>query len=356
MKCSSCGKEFGDGTTCQYCGVDRVIGGASFSGYQMPSNISTAAHGTGEPAHVYQSETNTICVYCGEVIPADAKFCPFCAKELYAKCPKCGHTYSSKYPVCPQCGTNREKFQAELIAREEERKRKAEAERLEKKRAEEMRQAWLEEKQREEMRQAWLEEKRREDERREKLAQQKKEKERQRLETERAFADVRQSSIYNVMHQYLTKLNNYLVDNKFSGEYAGLKGVPWILFIFIVSLAPVIIMALLEGTFQIDDITIIFGILSIVNTTLGIILYNRKVNINDLTIQLQKSIISEYIEKNPPSSELLLRAISSIKENLSSFKITEKYTNKTLDEDIIYALSSKKIPIACKDGSVLRWN
>ena len=177
MKCSSCGKEFGDGTTCQYCGVDRVIGGASFSGYQMPSNISTAAHGTGEPAHVYQSETNTICVYCGEVIPADAKFCPFCAKELYAKCPKCGHTYSSKYPVCPQCGTNREKFQAELIAREEERKRKAEAERLEKKRAEEMRQAWLEEKQREEMRQAWLEEKRREDERREKLAQQKKEKE-----------------------------------------------------------------------------------------------------------------------------------------------------------------------------------
>lgn len=341
MKCSSCGKEFGDGTTCQYCGVDRVIGGASFSGYQMPSNIGTATHGIGEPAHVYQSETNTICVYCGEVIPADAKFCPFCAKKLYAKCPKCGHTYSSKYPVCPQCGTNREKFQAELIAREEERKRKAEAERLEKKRAEEMRQAWLEEK-------------RREDERREKLAQQ--EKERQRLETERAFADVRQSSIYNEMHQYLTKLNNYLVDNKFSGEYAGLKGVPVILFLFIVSLAPVIIMALLEGTFQIDYITIIFGILSIVNTTLGVIFYNRKVNINDLTIQLQKSIISEYIEMNPPSSELLLRAISSIKENLSSFNITEKYTNKTLDEDIIHALSSKKIPIACKDGSVLRWN
>ena len=72
--------------------------------------------------------------------------------------------------------------------------------------------------------------------------------------------------------------------------------------------------------------------------------------------ETKKSIISEYIDKNPPSSELLLRAISSIKENLSSFNIIEKYTNKTLDEDIIHALKSKKIPIACKDGSVLRWN
>ena len=341
MKCSSCGKEFGDGTTCQYCGVDRVIGGASFSGYQMPSNIGTATHGIGEPAHVYQSETNTICVYCGEVIPADAKFCPFCAKKLYAKCPKCGHTYSSKYPVCPQCGTNREKFQAELIAREEERKRKAEAERLEKKRAEEMRQAWLEEK-------------RREDERREKLAQQ--EKERQRLETERAFADVRQSSIYNETLQYLTKLNDYLIDNTFPGDYAGVKGILIAFAVGVCTLSPTIIIALSGGASELVGFVVGNIIFSLLLTFISIILYNKEESIQKLNYETQKSIISEYIEKNPPSSELLLRAISSIKENLSSFNITEKYTNKTLDEDIIHALSSKKIPIACKDGSVLRWN
>lgn len=352
MKCSSCGKEFGDGATCQCCGVDRVIGGASFSGYQMPSNISTAAHGTGEPAHVYQSETNTICVYCGEVIPADAKFCPFCAKELYAKCPKCGHTYSSKYPVCPQCGTNREKFHTELIAKEEERKRKAEAERLEKKRAEEMRQAWLEEK-------------RREDERREKLAQQKKEeekqrrraeKERQRLETERAFADVRQSSIYNETLQYLTKLNDYLIDNTFPGDYAGVKGILTAFVVGVGVLSPTIILALLGGASEMEGFVVCDILFAILLTFILIILYNKEESIQKLDYETQKSIISEYIEKNPPSSELLLRAISSIKENLSSFNITEKYTNKTLDEDIIHALSSKKIPIACKDGSVLRWN
>lgn len=33
MKCNNCGKEFGDGLTCQYCGCERVKGLGSFSGY-----------------------------------------------------------------------------------------------------------------------------------------------------------------------------------------------------------------------------------------------------------------------------------------------------------------------------------
>ena len=32
MKCAVCGKEFGDGTNCQNCGVDRVIGLGNYSG------------------------------------------------------------------------------------------------------------------------------------------------------------------------------------------------------------------------------------------------------------------------------------------------------------------------------------
>lgn len=311
MKCSNCGMEFGDGASCQHCGVDRVIGGASLSGYQMPSGIGSASNEAVQTDNVYQSETNMICVYCEAVIPADAEFCPFCAKKLYANCPKCGHKYSTKYPVCPQCGTNREQFYAEQKALEEER--------------------------------------------REKLEQQRKEEEKQRLEKERAFTAVRQSSIYNEMLQYLTKLNNYLVDNKFSGESAGLKGIPGTLFIFIMSLLPIIIMTLLEGEFRIDEITIIFGTISIVSTTIGVILNNRKQTINALTPQLIKSIISEYIEKNSPSTDLTSRALSSIKEDPLSFNILKKYTNETLDKDIIHALSSEKIPIVCKDGSVLQW-
>lgn len=33
MKCSNCGKEFGSGTNCQNCGIDRVTGLANYSGY-----------------------------------------------------------------------------------------------------------------------------------------------------------------------------------------------------------------------------------------------------------------------------------------------------------------------------------
>ena len=36
MKCANCGKEFGSGTNCQNCGIDRVSGLANYSGYNSP--------------------------------------------------------------------------------------------------------------------------------------------------------------------------------------------------------------------------------------------------------------------------------------------------------------------------------
>ena len=33
MRCSKCGKEFGEGVNCQCCGVDRVTGLANYSSY-----------------------------------------------------------------------------------------------------------------------------------------------------------------------------------------------------------------------------------------------------------------------------------------------------------------------------------
>lgn len=119
MKCSVCSKEFGTGTHCQYCGVDRVTGLGNYRGYNVP--ISTDLD---DEEHVPyteqrgQSVTNQhlvnvgsiVCYACGEVIPNNSKFCPYCSTELFVKCLKCGQTYSSQYPACNQCGTKRDSF------------------------------------------------------------------------------------------------------------------------------------------------------------------------------------------------------------------------------------------------------
>ncbi len=134
MKCAVCGKEFGNGANCQYCGVDRVTGLGNYSGYNDPtgSNGYNSSNYGG-----YTSSKTTVCYACGEIIPSNSEYCPYCSKELYVKCPKCGNTYSSQFPACNKCGTNRRQYYRQLEAEKEEarrleEKRKQEQERREK--------------------------------------------------------------------------------------------------------------------------------------------------------------------------------------------------------------------------------
>lgn len=107
MKCSNCGKEFGDGIKCQNCGIDRVSGLANYSGYNNP----TGGGNYDSPSYGGQSSHKTIvCYACEEIIPADSEYCPHCRKKLYETCPKCGATYSSQFKVCNKCGTDRREF------------------------------------------------------------------------------------------------------------------------------------------------------------------------------------------------------------------------------------------------------
>lgn len=122
MKCSKCGKEFGNGTNCQYCGIDRVTGLGNYSGYDKPSGSS---ENLGNYSTHYASlsdgaSNSTICYACGEVIPANSEYCPYCSKQLYVTCPKCGNTYSSQFPACNKCGTNRDVYYKQ---KEEEKQR-----------------------------------------------------------------------------------------------------------------------------------------------------------------------------------------------------------------------------------------
>jgi len=132
MKCSNCGKEFGDGIKCQNCGVDRVTGLGNYSGYENPNwnnDFDSSDYIKTD------STKTTVCYACKEIIPADSKFCPYCRKELWVKCPNCGHIYSSQYPNCNQCGTNlaqylkeRERIEKEKEAEEERKRKEKEAE------------------------------------------------------------------------------------------------------------------------------------------------------------------------------------------------------------------------------------
>ena len=119
MRCSNCGKEFGTGTHCQNCGVDRVTGLANYNGYNNSGNSSeyNSPNYSGSPR-------TTVCYACSEIIPIGATYCPVCGKKLLVTCPKCGHEYSSQYPVCSKCGTNREEYNDRKRREEEERQRK----------------------------------------------------------------------------------------------------------------------------------------------------------------------------------------------------------------------------------------
>lgn len=117
MKCSNCGKEFGTGTHCQHCGVDRVTGLANYNGYNNSGDSSGY-----NSSNYSESSKTTVCYACNEIIPIGATYCPVCGKKLLVTCPKCGHEYSSQYPVCSKCGTNREEY-IERRRREEEKKR-----------------------------------------------------------------------------------------------------------------------------------------------------------------------------------------------------------------------------------------
>lgn len=121
MKCSNCGKEFGDGGNCQNCGVDRFTGLANYSGYDNHSRSNNHYTDNAEPT----SNNITACYACGEIIPADAEYCPYCRKKLYESCPRCGKAYSSLFPNCPKCGTNLKQYLKE--EREREFKRTEEA-------------------------------------------------------------------------------------------------------------------------------------------------------------------------------------------------------------------------------------
>lgn len=125
MKCSKCGRNFGNGMNCQYCGVDRVTGLANYGGYDNPRQGYESDNGG------YGSPSTMVCYACGNIIPANSEYCPFCSRELYVTCPQCGNIYSSQYPVCYKCGTNREKYfkqkekeKQDAIRKERERERK----------------------------------------------------------------------------------------------------------------------------------------------------------------------------------------------------------------------------------------
>lgn len=119
MKCSNCGNEFGTGTHCQHCGVDRVTGLANYNGYNNSGDSSgyNSSNFGGSPK-------TTVCYACSEIIPLGSTFCPICGKKLLVACPNCGHEYSSQYPVCSKCGTNREEYNERKRREEEERQRR----------------------------------------------------------------------------------------------------------------------------------------------------------------------------------------------------------------------------------------
>lgn len=129
MKCSNCGKEFGGGTNCQNCGIDRVTGLGNYSGYERPAG-SNGRHYSPLNNGGYSPNT-TVCYACYDIIPANSVYCPVCGRQLLVECPNCGTTYSTQYKICSKCGTNRDVYykqkEAEkqrAIREEQERQRK----------------------------------------------------------------------------------------------------------------------------------------------------------------------------------------------------------------------------------------
>lgn len=105
MICNKCGREFGSGIKCQYCGIDRVEG-LAFSGNKDAETL-------GVKTNIIETNNTcpqSVCFQCGEIIPASSTFCPFCGKQQIIECPKCKYRYPAKFPICSNCGTNREEF------------------------------------------------------------------------------------------------------------------------------------------------------------------------------------------------------------------------------------------------------
>lgn len=132
MKCSKCGKEFGEGVNCQNCGVDRVTGLANYSNYGTSDYQGTNA--SYNESSYSPSPKTTVCYACSEIIPLGSTFCPVCGKKLLVTCPNCGFEYSSQFPVCSKCGTDREQYNKQLeakrqkeIAEKQEKERKQRA-------------------------------------------------------------------------------------------------------------------------------------------------------------------------------------------------------------------------------------
>ena len=129
MKCSKCGREFGEGVNCQNCGIDRVTGLGNYSGYNRPAGSPDSRYGSSNSGG-YALNT-TVCYACSEIVPSNSVYCPVCGRQLLVECPKCGSTYSSQYKICSKCGTNRDVYykqkEAEkkrAIKEEQERERK----------------------------------------------------------------------------------------------------------------------------------------------------------------------------------------------------------------------------------------
>ena len=113
MKCNKCGQEFGKGETCQNCGADKVSALGEFSGYESEKRepVLRPMESTEKGNQTYSpSSPNTVCPFCGEIIPADAEYCPYCRKALKTKCLKCNKLFPSQFPSCPHCGTNQQEY------------------------------------------------------------------------------------------------------------------------------------------------------------------------------------------------------------------------------------------------------
>ncbi len=139
MKCNICHKEFGEGVSCQHCGVDRVTALGNYQGYSPNAKATDIDSNKVQSVGIAPKELE-VCYACSEVIPAGSEYCPCCGKKLFENCPKCGNKYSSRYAICPHCGTNRIDYNAQIEKGRREQIEKAK--RLaEEKRKEELRQA-----------------------------------------------------------------------------------------------------------------------------------------------------------------------------------------------------------------------